>query len=344
MFLCYNLGEPWLSIIDFPEQLNLGSSNDSVPWNCFANTHLVFKRKETQKCSDEALFVENDIINIKVFMKQKTKIIIIALDNGKVAVCGDSRSGKFLPFFVLSKGEQPLEKARDFVSNNFNVVGFKIEIVGAVNNNLELESPSVDLVYRVNLSGKYFKIDSTLRVSWEDVNRRSSQILTDSSSVTAFNYVFGQPTELSLMGEIRQGEAIDYLIYTDGASRGNPGHSAAAYAVYDNGGSQIISSGEYLGITTSIVAEYYAVKIALEAVIEMGARKVECRIDSLSVVNQLNSVYSVKNRDAWPIHESIIELMKKLQMVRFVHVNREYNQEADQIANNILDNYVGTRA
>lgn len=279
--------------------------------------------------------------NHKYFMKQKVKIIIIALDNGKIAVCSDGQSKKFLPFVSLDKGEQPLEKARDFVSNSFGVVGFKIEVVGAINNDIDSTHPGADLIYRVNLSGKYFKPDSALRVSWRDVNRGAGNILTDESSRAAFSHIFGQTVGRSVIEDTRRGEEIDYLIYTDGASRGNPGHSAAAYAVYDNEGNQIISSGEYLGITTATVAEYYAVKIALEAAIEMGARKIECRIDSLSLVNQLNSVYSVKNRDAWPIHENIIELMKKFQMVRFVHINREYNQEADQIANNILNNYVG---
>ncbi len=276
-------------------------------------------------------------------MKQKTKLIVIALDNGKVAICSDGRSGYFLPFLVLGKGEQPMEKVRDFISNSFGVVGFKVDIVGAVNSNPELDSPVVDLIYRVNLSGKYLKIDSSLRVNWRGINKGAAQMLTDDASISAFNHIFIQSYGRGLIEKVHQGDEIDYLIYTDGASRGNPGHSAAAYAVYDSDGNQIISSGEYLGITTSVVAEYYAVKLALEAAIEMGAQKVECRIDSLSLVNQLNSVYDVKNRDAWPIHESIIDLMKKFRMVRFVHVNREYNQEADQIANNILDNYVSSR-
>lgn len=276
-------------------------------------------------------------------MKQKTKVIIIALDNGRIAVCDDGHSQKFLPFLVLSKGEQPLEKARDFISNAFGVIGFKIEIAGAINNDSESDFPSIDLIYRVNLSGKYLKIDSAMRIGWQDVNKGADRILSDDNSISAFNHIFGQSVERSIMEDARRSEEIDYLIYSDGASRGNPGHSAAAYVIYDNDGNQIISSGEYLGITTSTVAEYYAIKIALEAAIEMAAKKIECRIDSLSVVNQLNSVYDVKNRDAWPIHENIIDLMKKFEMVRFVHVNREYNQEADQIANDILDNYVSNR-
>lgn len=273
-------------------------------------------------------------------MKQKTRLIVMAMDNGKIAICGDGRSSYFLPFLNLSRGEQPLEKVRDFISNSFGVTGFKVDIIGAVNNDSESDTPGVNLIYRVNLSGKYIKVDSTMRVVWRGINKKTAQKLTDDASISAFNHIFSQSVGRGVIERVRQEEGIDYLIYTDGASRGNPGHSAAAYAVYDNGGNQIISSGEYLGITTSIVAEYYAVKLALEAAIEMGARRIECRIDSLSLVNQLNSVYDVKNRDAWPIHENIIELMKKFQMVRFVHVNREYNQEADQIANNILDNYV----
>lgn len=129
-----------------------------------------------------------------------------------------------------------------------------------------------------------------------------------------------------------------FVVYSDGASRGNPGHSAAAYVLYRNN-IAIIRNGEYLGITTSTVAEYYGVKIGLQAALDMGAKTVECRIDNLSVVKQLNNINNVKNRDSWPIHESVKELIKKFDSVTFNHVNRENNQVADRLANEILDGY-----
>lgn len=129
-----------------------------------------------------------------------------------------------------------------------------------------------------------------------------------------------------------------YIIYSDGASRGNPGHSAAAYVIYQDN-KAVLSSGEYLGITTSLVAEYYALKIALEAALALGATKLECRADNLSLIEQLTKSTLLKNRDVWPIYENITDLARQFQQISFVHINRELNQMADQMANDILDAY-----
>lgn len=98
--------------------------------------------------------------------------------------------------------------------------------------------------------------------------------------------------------------------------------------------------GEYLGITTNNQAEYQAVKLALETSLELGARKASCFMDSLLVVNQLNGLWKVKNRDLWPIYQSIKDLAGKFDHVTFQHVRREYNTAADSMVNKILDEYL----
>ena len=55
------------------------------------------------------------------------------------------------------------------------------------------------------------------------------------------------------------------------------------------------------------------------------------------VVNQLNGLYKIKNRELWPIHERIRELMKRCERVTFSHVQREFNQLADGMVNKTLD-------
>jgi ribonuclease HI len=69
----------------------------------------------------------------------------------------------------------------------------------------------------------------------------------------------------------------------------------------------------------------------------MGARIVDFRIDSLLVVNQMNGIYKIKNRELWPINERIRELAEKFEKVSFTHVNREFNQLADGMVNKILN-------
>ena len=57
----------------------------------------------------------------------------------------------------------------------------------------------------------------------------------------------------------------------------------------------------------------------------------------MMVVNQMNGVYTIKNRELWPIHERIRGLIRQFEMVKFSHVKREFNQLADGIVNKTLD-------
>ena len=127
------------------------------------------------------------------------------------------------------------------------------------------------------------------------------------------------------------------IIYSDGGSRGNPGPSASGFVIKDTNDRVLVEGGKYLGVTTNNQAEYQAVKLALEKALEMGARYVQFRMDSLLVVNQLTGVYQIKNRDLWPIHTTIKELAAKFKEINFTHVLREYNTEADAMVNKILD-------
>ncbi len=52
------------------------------------------------------------------------------------------------------------------------------------------------------------------------------------------------------------------IVYTDGASRGNPGDAAWAYVIV-RGGSVVAWRSGYLGKTTNNVAEYHAIINAL---------------------------------------------------------------------------------
>ncbi len=93
----------------------------------------------------------------------------------------------------------------------------------------------------------------------------------------------------------------------------------------------------YLGIATNNIAEYHGVRLGLEKALELGVRTVDFRIDSLLVVNQMNGIYQIKNRELWPIYERIKELTTKFDKVTFSHVRREFNQLADGMVNKILN-------
>lgn len=126
-------------------------------------------------------------------------------------------------------------------------------------------------------------------------------------------------------------------LYCDGGSRGNPGPSASGYVLMDMEDNIIMKAGVYLGITTNNQAEYNSLKFGLEEAKKLGAREVDVYMDSLLVINQMKGLFKVKNRDLWPIHQSISENVKSFKKVTFNHVPREMNKLADAEVNETLD-------
>jgi ribonuclease HI len=126
-------------------------------------------------------------------------------------------------------------------------------------------------------------------------------------------------------------------VFADGGSRGNPGPSASGYVVLDMEDQVLVDHGVYLGITTNNQAEYTALKLALEACLKLGVRDVQVYMDSALVVNQMNGIFKIKNRDLWPIHDAIKKLAGGFQHITFQHVPREFNKLADTAVNRALD-------
>jgi len=126
-------------------------------------------------------------------------------------------------------------------------------------------------------------------------------------------------------------------LYADGGSRGNPGPSASGFVVLNMDGQTVVKKGVYLGITTNNQAEYQALKLGLEEVKRMGVRDVHVYMDSLLVVNQMLGIFKVKNRDLWPIHGAVKEMVPLFKHISFTHVPRELNKAADAAVNEALD-------
>jgi ribonuclease HI len=132
-------------------------------------------------------------------------------------------------------------------------------------------------------------------------------------------------------------ELTEVKMYADGGSRGNPGPSASGFAILTMDGQIVVKKGVYLGLTTNNQAEYQALKLGLEEAKKMRVQIVHVYLDSLLVVNQMLGIFKVKNRDLWPIHVSIKELVTSFKQVSFMHVPRELNKIADSAVNEALD-------
>lgn len=136
----------------------------------------------------------------------------------------------------------------------------------------------------------------------------------------------------------------DAKLYSDGGSRGNPGPSASGYVLYDMNDVVVVKNGIYLGVTTNNQAEYQALKFGLEEAIKYNVVNLHVYMDSMLVVNQMNGIFQVKNRDLWPIHDTIKQLAKNFKHITYTHVPRALNKVADAAVNKALDEHVAAYA
>ena len=127
------------------------------------------------------------------------------------------------------------------------------------------------------------------------------------------------------------------FLYTDGASRGNPGPAAIGAVIRDGKGTVLARISRHIGKTTNNQAEYRAIIAALEEAIRLGAASVEVRSDSELAVRQINGRYRVKNKALKPLYQRVRELQSLFQAFSIVAIPRRQNTEADRLSNAALD-------
>lgn len=126
-------------------------------------------------------------------------------------------------------------------------------------------------------------------------------------------------------------------IYTDGASRGNPGPGAAAFVLINTSGKIIGGKGFFLGKTTNNAAEYMGLLQGLLAARELGISGVRVFSDSELVVRQINGEYKVKSKSLKDIFSRCAELADTFKSFEITHILRDKNQQADDLANLAMD-------
>lgn len=132
-------------------------------------------------------------------------------------------------------------------------------------------------------------------------------------------------------------------VYSDGASRGNPGPSAIAFLVLTEDGEIVKKHSRYIGMRTNNQAEYEALINALEFASSLIDQEVVCYMDSELVVKHLNRDYQVRDPKLKPLWLKANELANGFLKVTFVHVPRTdiYIQEVDLMVNETLDRISG---
>lgn len=127
------------------------------------------------------------------------------------------------------------------------------------------------------------------------------------------------------------------IIYTDGGARGNPGPAGIGAVIYDEEKNILAEISEYIGETTNNQAEYRAVVAAILKAGELKASEIDFYLDSELVVKQLNREYKVKNQELAPLFVKIYNSILGFKKVTFTHIRREFNKEADKLANDAMD-------
>ncbi|MBN2589630.1 MAG: phosphoribosylglycinamide formyltransferase [Sedimentisphaerales bacterium] len=127
------------------------------------------------------------------------------------------------------------------------------------------------------------------------------------------------------------------VAYIDGGSRGNPGPAASGFVLSDKDGNLLLAKGLFLGKKTNNEAEYTALVKALEAALEINAKKIMIFSDSELLVKQINGEYKVKSEKILPLYEQASSFLYKFAKWKVQHVYREKNKIADGLVNEALD-------
>ena len=132
------------------------------------------------------------------------------------------------------------------------------------------------------------------------------------------------------------------IIFTDGGSRGNPGVAGAGVYIIDQNGQEIHREYRYLGLKTNNEAEYSGLIGALNWINinkdMYSIAQVNFHSDSQLMIRQLQGLYKVRAPNLIPIFQQAKELIRQINLpFKFQDVRREFNQLADDLANQAMD-------
>jgi len=137
---------------------------------------------------------------------------------------------------------------------------------------------------------------------------------------------------------------MEFTLYADGGARGNPGPAGAGAVVFDTAGKRVVEVSDYLGIATNNIAEYEAILRGLTKLLTaypegyFKTMPLLVRMDSELVIKQLKGEYKVKHPNLVPRYLEVMNTVaRNFGSVRFEHVLRARNKDADALANQAMD-------
>ena len=131
-------------------------------------------------------------------------------------------------------------------------------------------------------------------------------------------------------------------IYTDGGARGNPGPAGCGVVIYDLQKKKTREYTKFLKKATNNQAEYEALILGLQKARALKAKELDCYLDSLLVVEQLNQRYKIKNPDLGSLFIKIWNLSQSFRKINFHYIPREKNKQADKLVNQVIKENIRT--
>lgn len=278
----------------------------------------------------------------RAIIRKDGKTLLLRRSNGRENILGKYE----LPGGKIAYGEQPDDALQRCIKDATGLATQTTQLFDVLTyiDHDDRDTQYVFILYLVSLVSNGSKIrlgQNYDKYAWQKMADVGQGDLTESTmlllGVSQHKFQSVETVNAPPTNDIITSDDNHVVVFSDGGSRGNPGPSAAGFIVMDGYDHVLQEGGMYLGITTNNQAEYHGVRMGLEKALELGARTVDFRIDSLLVVNQMNGIYKIKNRELWPINERIHELVGQFDKVTFTHVKREFNQLADGMVNKILN-------
>ncbi|HOJ97039.1 MAG TPA: ribonuclease HI family protein [Methanospirillum sp.] len=130
-------------------------------------------------------------------------------------------------------------------------------------------------------------------------------------------------------------------VYTDGASRGNPGPAACSYQIKDENDKRIASCVFFLGQTTNNVAEYTAIIHALSWASHENCDELQVYSDSQLVIRQITGVYRINKPHLKALYDEVMALAHRFGHITWEYVPRTHPDIAycDKLCNEELDRH-----
>ena len=129
--------------------------------------------------------------------------------------------------------------------------------------------------------------------------------------------------------------------YFDGGARSNPGPAGYGVYIVDDLGHVLAELHGSLGIATNNIAEYRGLIAALQWAVDNNVTEITIKGDSLLIVEQMRGNYKVKNEGLKPLYLQAKMLVMQVGNVKFEHVPRAFNKEADRLSNVGMDGNQG---